>query len=131
MAYDGFISYSHAADGELAPALQSGLTEAREALVPTPGLARLPRRDRALSTNPHLWTSITEALDESEWFVLLASPESAPAEWVDREIEHWMGTKPASRILPVVTGGVWNSLGPGHQPPDRRRRPRPHRRRNQ
>ena len=27
MAYDGFVSYSHAADGRLAPALQRGLQQ--------------------------------------------------------------------------------------------------------
>ncbi len=106
MGYDGFISYSHAADDQLAPALQSGLQR----------LARPWWRMRALnvfrdatglSVNPHLWASIESALDDTEWFVLLASPGAAASEWVTREVAHWLATKPANRILPVVTDGVW------------------------
>ena len=106
MSYDAFISYSHAADGELAPALQQGLQRlakpwnARRAL-------RVFRDETGLSTNPHLWSAIEAALDESEWFVLLASPEAARSEWVNREISHWRATKSAARILPVVTDGTW------------------------
>jgi WD40 repeat protein len=106
MTFDGFISYSHAADGRLAPAVQRGLHR----------LAKPWHRRRALwifrdqtglSVTPALWSSIQRALDGSEWFVLLASPEAARSPWVNREIEHWIATKPADRILPVVTDGSW------------------------
>ena len=106
MSFDGFISYSHAADGRLAPAVQHGLHH----------LAKPWHRRRALwifrdqtglSVTPALWSSIQRALDGSEWFVLLASPEAARSPWVNREIEHWIATKPAGRILPVVTDGKW------------------------
>ena len=46
-------------------------------------------------------------MDESEWFVLLASEEAAWSEWVDKEITHWLATKSVDRILPVVTDGAW------------------------
>ncbi|MEU4163887.1 TIR domain-containing protein [Actinoplanes sp. NPDC026670] len=106
MTFNGFISYSHAADGRLAPAVQHGLHR----------LAKPWHRRRALwifrdqtglSVTPALWSSIQEALDGSDWFVLLASPEAAQSPWVNREIEHWIATKPADRILPVVTDGEW------------------------
>ncbi|MEV6488073.1 TIR domain-containing protein, partial [Actinoplanes sp. NPDC051633] len=106
MSFDGFISYSHAADGRLAPSVQRGLHR----------LAKPWHRRRALwifrdqtglSVTPHLWTSIQKALDNSEYFVLMASPEAARSPWVNREIEHWVATKPADRILPVVTDGEW------------------------
>jgi WD40 repeat protein len=106
MSYDGFISYSHAADGRLAPALQHGLQRlakpwnARRAL-------RVFRDETGLSTNPHLWSAIEEALDASDWFVLLASVEAAQSEWVNKEITHWLATKSVERMLPVVTDGVW------------------------
>lgn len=106
MAYDGFISYSHAADGRLAPALQAGLQRLGKPWY-KPRALRVFRDETGLSTNPHLWNSIVTALDESEWFVLLASPESAQSPWVDREIAHWLETRPADRILPVLTGGGW------------------------
>ncbi len=107
MAYDGFISYSHAADGRLAPALQGGLQllakpwNSRRAL-------RIFRDETGLSTNPHLWSAIEKALDESQWFVLFASPEAARSEWVNKEISHWLATKPVDHILPVVTDGTWD-----------------------
>ncbi|MEV6490355.1 TIR domain-containing protein [Actinoplanes sp. NPDC051633] len=65
------------------------------------------RDQTGLSVTPHLWTSIQKALDNSEYFVLMASPEAARSPWVNREIEHWVATKPADRILPVVTDGEW------------------------
>ena len=106
MAYSGFISYSHAADGRLAPALQSGLQRLAKPWY-RPRALRIFRDETGLSTNPHLWSSIVTALDESEWFVLLASPESAQSSWVDRELAHWLETKPADRILPALTSGEW------------------------
>jgi WD40 repeat protein len=106
MPFDGFISYSHAADGRLAPAIQRGLHR----------LAKPWNRRRALwifrdqtglSVTPKLWTSIQEALDGSKHFVLLASPEAARSPWVNREIDHWLATKSPDSILPVVTDGKW------------------------
>ncbi|GAA0811432.1 TIR domain-containing protein [Spirilliplanes yamanashiensis] len=106
MRFDAFISYSHAADGRLAPALQRGLHR----------LAKPWHRRRALwvfrdhtglSVSPALWSSIQDALDNSEFLVLLASPEAARSDWVNREIEHWVATRSPDRILPVVTDGEW------------------------
>ena len=119
MAYNGFISYSHAADGRLAPALQSGLQSLAKPWY-RPRALRVFRDETGLSTNPHLWSSIATALDESEWFVLLASPESARSPWVDRELAHWLETKPADRILPALTSGEWG-WDPECRPPRRRR----------
>ena len=107
MAYDGFISYSHAADGGLAPALERGLQRLAKPWNSRRAL-RIFRDDTGLSTNPHLWSSIEKALDVSEWFVLLASEEAAQSEWVNKEITHWLATKGVERILPVVTDGSWD-----------------------
>ncbi len=106
MPYDGFISYSHATDGRLAPAFQRGLQllakpwNSRRAL-------RIFRDETGLSTNPHLWSAIEKAIDESQWFVLLASEDGAQSEWVNKEISHWLATKSVDQILPVVTDGTW------------------------
>ena len=107
MAYDGFISYSHAADGRLAPALERGLQRLAKPWNSRRAL-RIFRDETGLSTNPHLWSSVETALDESEWFVLLASREAAQSEWVNKEIAHWLSTKAMERILPVVTDGSWD-----------------------
>ena len=73
MAYDAFISYSHAADGRLAPAVQAALQRLARPWYRRRAL-RLFRDDTGLSVNPHLWGSIEAALDGSEWFLLLSSP---------------------------------------------------------
>src|SRR6516225_81379 len=106
MAYDAFVSYSHAADGRLAPALQRGLQRLAKPWYRVRAL-RVFRDETGLSTNPDLWSSIVAALDEAEWFVLLASPEAAASAWVNEEISHWLATKPVAHILPVVTDGTW------------------------
>ena len=103
-SYDGFISYSHAADGLLAPRLQAGLQRFAKPWWKRRAL-RLFRDESSLSANPHLWSSITEALDQSGWFVLLLSPAAAGSEWVGQEIEYWTANRDPSRILPVVTDG--------------------------
>ena len=102
--YDGFISYSHAADDLLAPRLQAGLQKFAKQWWKRRAL-RLFRDEASLSANPHLWSSITEALDTSEWFVLLLSPDAASSPWVDREVEYWLKNKDPSRIIPVLTDG--------------------------
>lgn len=61
MVYDGFISYSHAADGLLAPALQSGLQRLAKPWNSRRAL-RIFRDETGLSTNPHLWSAIVADL---------------------------------------------------------------------
>jgi hypothetical protein len=104
MPYNAFMSYSHAADGRLAPELQQALH----------GFAKPWYRLRAMhvfrdATNlhvtPKLWPAIQTALDQSTFFILLASPDAAASEWVDREVDYWLRTKSADRILIVVTAG--------------------------
>lgn len=103
--FDAFISYGHAADGRLAPALQTGLERLASPWYRRRVL-RVFRDDVGLSVNPDLWGSIRDALDRSEWFVLLLSPEAAASPWVNEEISHWLSAKPVERILLVQTDGV-------------------------
>ena len=106
MRYDGFISYSHAADGQLAPALQRGLQRLAKPWYRRRSL-EIFRDETGLSVDPDLWTAIVRALDDAEWFILLTSPGAAGSEWVNREIEHWKANRSVDRILPVVTDGNW------------------------
>jgi WD40 repeat protein len=106
MRFNGFISYSHAADGRLAPAVQRGLHRMAKPWHRRRALW-IFRDQTGLSVTPGLWSSIQDALDGSDYFVLLASPEAAGSPWVNREIEHWVASKSADQILPVVTDGEW------------------------
>lgn len=107
--YNAFISYSHAADNKLAPAIQSALH----------GFARPWYRMRALrvfrdktnlTANPGLWNAIERALDGSEWFLLMASPQAACRPWVQREISWWLEHRSITHMLILLTEGaiVWD-----------------------
>jgi hypothetical protein len=37
--------------------------------------------------------------------ILLASPEAARSEWVDREVTWWLGNKDPGRVFVALTGG--------------------------
>ena len=60
LVYDGFISYSHAADDLLAPRLQSALQRFAKPWWKRRAV-RIFRDESSLSANPHLWSSIAEA----------------------------------------------------------------------
>ena len=102
--YHAFISYSHAVDSKLAPAVQRGLQRFAKPWH-RPYALRIFRDETGLTANPHLWASIAAALDASRYFVLLASPEAARSPWVAREVEHWCDRKPPESILIAVTDG--------------------------
>ncbi len=105
MAYSAFLSYSHSADSTLAPALQSALHRFARPWYKLRAL-HIFRDQTNLAVNPALWASICEALNQSEFFILLASPEAAASPWVGREAEYWIGKNGLSHFLIVLTGGT-------------------------
>jgi WD40 repeat protein len=111
--YDAFISYSHAVDGRLAPALQTALQRFAKPWYRLRSL-RVFRDEASLSANPALWSAIEDALARSRWFVLLASPTAAASRWVSQEVEYWLANKPVDRLLIVLTEGTvaWNERLP-------------------
>src|SRR4051812_40820760 len=112
MSHDAFISYSYAADGDLAPAIQRGLQRLARPWHRSRAL-RVFRDRTGLSVNPELWPSIARALDASTWLVLMCSPDAASSRWVTQEIDQWLAGHPADRILLVLTDGdlKWESAG--------------------
>ena len=105
--YDAFISYSHAADGGLAPALKGALER----------LGKPWRRRRALrvfqdasglGASPGLWSDIQHALDSTRYFVLLASPPAAQSQWVQQEVAYFLSRHPPERCLIAITAGDWS-----------------------
>ena len=95
-SYDAFVSYSHAADGRLAPALQAGLQSLAKPWYRRRAL-RVFRDKSSLSASPELWPAIEGALSQAGHFVLVASPEAAASRWVDQEVRWWRepgATKP-------------------------------------
>lgn len=114
MLYKAFISYSHAADDKLAPALQDALRLFAKPWYKMRAL-RIFRDETNLSVSPELWGSIVNALNESEYFILLASPEASSSQWVKQEVSFWLQNKSKRKLLIVLTDGdiVWNNISKG------------------
>lgn len=110
MPYHAFISYSHAADGKLAPALQNALHRIAKPWYKRRAL-HIFRDHTNLSIAPELWGSIQTALSDSQYFILLASPEAAASKWVQQEVKFWLDNKPKNTLLIALTEGniVWDS----------------------
>jgi TIR domain len=109
--YHGFVSYSADADLLVASALQKALQHLARPWSKRHAL-EVFREGKAPSSDEAWSTSIDRAMDDSEWFVLLASPESARSQRVGHEISYWVQTRGVDRLMPVVTGGdlVWDPV---------------------
>ncbi|KOV76230.1 TIR domain-containing protein [Nocardia sp. NRRL S-836] len=104
MKYDAFISYNHAADGQLGPAVRDGLHGFARPAFRLRALRVFCDR-RSLPASEGLWPSIEAALNASRCLVLLASPGSANSVWVRREVEHWIKNTPKRPLLIVLADG--------------------------
>ena len=107
--YDAFISYSHRLDAAITARLQTELQRFAKPWYQVRAL-HVFRDQTSLAASPNLWTTIEEALADSRWLILMASPESAQSGWVAREVSWWRAHRPAGHLLIAVTGGelVWD-----------------------
>ena len=109
LQYDVFVSYSHAADDLLSERVQDGLQRFAKPWWRRRELTVF--RDRTgLTADPGLWSSIVEAMEASNYFLLLASPEAAASLWVGREVAHWREIHGAEHLLVLLTDGeiIWD-----------------------
>ncbi len=108
--YNAFISYSHAADGKLAPAIQSALHHLAKPWYKMRALWVF-RDKTSLAATPALWPSIEMALSDAEYFILLASPRAAQSKWVQQEIQWWLSNRPVDKLLIALTEGelTWDN----------------------
>ena len=104
MRYDAFMSYSHAADQVAAPALQTALHKFARPWNRVRAL-HLFRDQTSLAASPELWPAIEDALSNSRWLIVMASPAAAASRWVGREIEWWLTHRSAQTMLIVLTDG--------------------------
>jgi tetratricopeptide (TPR) repeat protein len=109
-AYDAFLSYNHAKDKPIAAALQSAVQRLGKPWYRRRAL-RVFRDDTSLSATPSLWPSIEQALRQSRFLILLASPEAATSPWVNKEVAYWLEHKSPDTLLIGVTDGdlSWDS----------------------
>ncbi len=108
--YKAFMSYSHAADGKLAPALQRGIQRLGKPWYRRP-VVRVFRDETSLSADTGLWSEIVRALQQCEFFLLMASTQSAASPWVRKEVEWWLEHRSVERLLIIVTDGeiAWSA----------------------
>ena len=102
--FDAFLSYSHAANARLAPALQAGLQRLARPWNRVRAL-RVFRDRSTLAVTPALWPAIESALSSSRWFIYLASPAAAASDWVLKELLWWVEQRGTDRLLIVLTQG--------------------------
>jgi WD40 repeat protein len=99
------MSYSHASDAPLAASLQSSLSRFAKPWYRLRTM-RVFLDKTSLSANPALWPTIEEALGQSEYFLLLASPTSANSQWVQQEVHWWLHNRTAEKLVLCLTDGV-------------------------
>ena len=84
--YNAFISYGHTKDGRVAPAIRSALQKFGK-----PWYSRASMEvfldETGLAWTPDLLGEIQRALENSQSFILLASPEAAQSRWVEKEVQ--------------------------------------------
>ena len=107
--YDAFISYTHSSEMDLAMALDDGLTRFAK---PWNKLRakRIYRDTDSQALTPNLLGAVQQAMDNSEFLILMASPASARSNWVPEEIAHWAKRRSLEKLLIVVCDGkvVWD-----------------------
>jgi len=103
--YDAFISYSHVASSQVAQAIQNGLQHLAKPFYKLRAI-RVFRDETDLSAATDLGNEIREALEQSRFFVLLASPDAARSDWVRQEVQYWLKHKDRERLLIVCTQGT-------------------------
>lgn len=105
--YKAFLSYHHDLRLDVVSILHRDVQRFGRPLW-RPSAIRLYRDRTDISANPGLWPVIEKALDDSEYFVLFASPEAAESSWVQREVTHWIERKDhkAHNFLIVLLRGT-------------------------
>jgi WD40 repeat protein len=101
--YKAFVSYNQAYRG-LARALQDALYRFGTPWYERSG-PRIFRDESGLAAGPDLWEILRAALDESEFFIYLASPESARGFWPRKEVEYWLDQRGPDRVLLALAKG--------------------------
>jgi tetratricopeptide (TPR) repeat protein len=120
--YDAFISYSHARDKPVASALQTVLQKLGKPWYRRRAL-RIFRDDTSLAATPELWPAIEQALGQSRYLIVLASPQLAASHWCGLEVAYWLEHKSLDTLLIALTEGdlawdrtqndfIWNDTTP-------------------
>lgn len=109
--YDAFISYKHAAlDSRIAEHVQRNLEffYIPHKIRKSTGKKRISRifRDKSeLANTSDLSDTIANALEKSDYLIVICSPNTKQSIWVNREIEYFLRNHTKKQILTVIAGG--------------------------
>ncbi len=116
--YNAFISYKHEPlDTKIAKEVQQSLERYRipERLQEKRKIKKIERvfRDtEELSLTKNLSETITEALDNTDYLIVICSKKTKESEWVLREISYFMENHPRDHIFTVLVDGEPDEVVP-------------------
>jgi hypothetical protein len=103
-SYKAFISYKHQTSTGFALRLEQALKGYAKPFLAKP--MRIFRDEKHFAPGTDLPKLIIDALDASEFLILLAAPEAAGSPWVHDEIDYWCRElKRTPNLLIVLVGG--------------------------
>jgi len=116
-----FISYSHA-DKKAAEELQNVLDEfqlsdaLKEKYPNRPEVLReIFRDDTGLPAGSNLTKEIQKQLEQSNYLIVICSPNAAKSEWVNKEIDYFKTNRDSTHIIPFIIDGVANAKNANDQ----------------
>ncbi|WP_075350208.1 toll/interleukin-1 receptor domain-containing protein [Algoriphagus marinus] len=109
MKYNAFLSYSHGQDTELGTSLEKGLEKFAKPTFKRRAL-EIFRDANDLSVAADLGDKIRNGLENSEYFICMASQKYAQSKWCQREVDYWLENKSIEKFLIVLTDGeiLWD-----------------------
>ncbi len=60
----------------------------------------------------NLQDALERELEDSQWLIVICSPDGAKSQYVNGEVEHFINTGRASRIIPFIVGGTPHATNP-------------------
>ena len=116
-----FISYSHT-DKKAAEELQNVLDDfqlsdaLKEKYPDRPEVLReIFRDDTGLPAGSNLTKEIQKQLDQSNYLIVICSPNAAKSEWVNKEIDYFKTYRDSTHIIPFIIDGIANAKGKDDQ----------------
>ena len=116
-----FISYSHA-DKKAAEELQKVLDDfhlsdaLKEKYPDRPEVLReIFRDDTGLPAGSNLTKEIQKQLEQSNYLIVICSPNAAKSEWVNKEIDYFKTHREPTHIIPFIIDGVANAKSADEQ----------------
>lgn len=105
MKYKAFISYKHVVSSSFAKDVEFHIKKYARGPLQKP--EKIFRDEQYFTVGGDLSKLIKDALSESEFLILLASPEAAESPWVREELHIWCNElKRSDRIIVILTSGT-------------------------